>query len=66
MKCKYLIAHLILTAFTFVSAEEKTIVLQNGLGNYNACADSYVYRKGDDPSSVDQNYAKNPYLMTSN
>lgn len=45
-------------------ADEILKVLQNGLNGYNGCVDSYLYRKGDDPSSVDQNYNDSPYLMT--
>ncbi len=45
-------------------ADEISKVLQNGFNGYSGCVDSYLYRKGDDPSSVDQNYNDNPYLMT--
>ena len=50
----------------FLSAEEVTKVLQNGLNDYAGCKDTYLYRIGDDPSSVDKNFHDNPYLMTAN
>ncbi len=66
MKRKKFVILLLLTLFIFASADEKIKMLQNGLNSYTGCVDSYVYRKGDDPSSVDLNYNDNPYLMTAN
>ena len=66
MNLKKCVILLFLITETFLFADEITKVLQNGLNGYNDCMDSYVYRKGDDPSSVDQNFGDNPYLMTAN
>lgn len=66
MNFKKLVVMLFLVIVTILSADEITKVLQNGLNEYNDCMDSYIYRKGNDPSSVDMNFSDNPYLMTAN
>ncbi len=57
---------LILSLLFSIHAEDVTKVLQNGLNGYSGCTDSYIYRMGADPESVNMNFGSNELLKTAN